>query len=59
MAGSLDDNPPRIIARNDFDFMVYGSSREGESLIARVTDIAEADIAACLRRLADWLERGR
>lgn len=59
MAGSLDDNPPKIVARNDFDFVVYGSSMKGESLIARVTDIAEADIAACLRRLADWIDGGR
>ena len=53
MSGSLDDRSVLVLAPTDYDFVVVGSQREGQSKVYRNPNIDPALVCAALRRIAD------
>lgn len=61
MAGSLDDNPPKLVfAGDEYQYALLGKGKIGEAhiLYSRRMTMTREQIAAELRALADWVEFG-
>lgn len=55
MAGSLDDNPPKLLGPNEYEYIVLGD-RPAKIYVSRDGTMSRTDIAAQLRRLADYVD---
>lgn len=55
MAGSLDDNPPKLFAADEYEYLVLGQDI-ARIYVSKEGVLTRAAIAAQLRRLADYVE---
>lgn len=59
MAGSLDDNPPKLYGANEYDFMVLGDAAGiAKVYVSRESRMSRDKIAEKLRRVADYVDGG-
>lgn len=58
MAGSLDDNPPDILGRTEYQYLLLGKGITGKArmYVSKSLTMTHAEIADELRRLANWIE---
>ena len=56
MAGSLDDRVALVLTPSDYQFVIVGDERPGESRIYRSPHVSPQQVAAALRRIADSFE---
>lgn len=58
MAGSLDDNPPDILGRNEYQYLLLGKGVMGKArfYVSKSLTMSHSQIADELRRLANWIE---
>ena len=59
MPGSMDDNPPIIVGKNDYDYFVISRDKEHQAEIhlSPNSRMTFAEIAAELRRVAAFVEK--
>jgi hypothetical protein len=55
MAGSLDDNPPKLFGGDEYEYLVLGQDK-ARIFVSRDGVMTRRQIAAQLRRLATYIE---
>lgn len=55
MAGSLDDNPPKLFGPKEYEYIVIGD-QPAKIYVSRDGTMSRAEIAAQLRRMADYVD---